>query len=232
MGPASLPTKIVTGAILFCVPVLLAALAVPRFLQGARTEAFRSVVDSGALGERLSASSYRAAAAAYADTAPEDAEGLADRAQVLVLTAENDPATISRSRDLVIRSLLDAPSNPQAWLLFCQIEDRRTPQAAVACLDRAFTVSAFDWYTAGRRMSLAAVNWSFLNERVRNKAVSLVLPMWNSTGWTSGLTLRGALYDLSLSNEGRQLLRAGFATDREALRSFNRFVLDERFNGH
>ena len=139
------------------------------------------------MGERLAPSTYRAASDALAGASDDDGESLSERALVLVLSAEKDPATIAQSRALVIRALQDAPSNSNAWLLLCQIDARRAPTDAVACLDHAFAISPFDWYTAEGRMSLAANEWPYLDERVRDKAVSLVRPMWNTLGWTNTL---------------------------------------------
>lgn len=118
--------------------------------------------------------------------------------------------------------------------MFCQIESRRNPQAAVACLDRAFTIAPYDWYTAGRRMALVADNWPYLDLKLRDEAANLVLPMWRTTypEWTFSLHFYDELYALTLSENGRALLRAGFISDRDALRAFNRFVMDERFNGN
>jgi hypothetical protein len=231
MGATPLPAKIVIGGLLLCIPAFLAVFAVPRLVQGARTEAFHGVVQSASSGERLALSTYHAAAAAYSKTSPSDGEGMADYAQVLVLTSEYDPAILAHSRELAVQALRDAPSNPQAWLLFCQIESRRTPQAAVACLDQAFAIAPYDWYTAGRRMSLVADNWPYLDQPLRDKAVSLVLPMWRTTEpeWHFPLHFYFELYALTTSDNGRALLRAGFSPDREALRAFNRFVIGQSF---
>jgi hypothetical protein len=224
------PAKIVIGGIFLCVPVLLAALALPRFLLGASIEPYGGVIDSALLGVRLAPSTYHAASDALAGASDDDGESLTDRARVLVMSAEKDPATIAQSRALVVHALQDAPSNANGWTLLCQIDAHHAPTDAVACLDHAFTISPYDWYTAEWRMSLAANEWPFLDERVRDKAVSLVRPMWNTLGWTSELTLRGALYDLSSTENGRQLLRAGFAGHREELRDFNRYVIEENAN--
>jgi len=230
MASAPLPAKIVIGGIFLCVPVLLAVLAVPRFLLGVRIEPFSGVIDSGLLGERLPPSIYRAASDALAGASDDDGESLSNRALVLVMSADRDPATIAQSRALVIHALQDAPSNTNAWTLLCQIDTRRAPTDAVACLDHAFAISPFDWYTAEWRMSLAAYEWPYLDERVRDKAVGLVLPMWNTLGWTNTFTLRHALYDLSFTENGRQLLRAGFAGHRSELRDFNRYIFEENAN--
>ena len=230
MATTARPAKIVIGGIFLCVPVLLAVLAVPRFLEGVRIEPYGGVIDSGLLGERLAPSTYRAASDALAGAADNDGESLSDRARVLVMSAQTDPATIAQSRALVVRSLQASPSNANAWTLLCQIEAHHAPTDAVACLNHAFAISPFDWYTAEWRMSLAADEWPFLDERVRDKAVGLVLPMWNTLGWTSGLTLHHALYDLSFTENGRQLLRAGFAGHRAELRDFNRYIFEENAN--
>ena len=230
MASTPRPAKIVIGGVLLCVPVLLAALALPRFLLGVSIEPFGGVIDSGLLGERLAPSTYRAASDALSGASDDDGESLSERARVLVLSAEKDPATIAQSRALAIHALQDAPSNANAWILLCQIDARRAPTDGVTCLDHAFAISPFDWYTAEWRMSLAADEWPYLDERVRDRAVSLVLPMWKVVWPVSEATLRPALYRLSFTSNGRQLLRAGFAGHRPELRDFNRYVIEENAN--
>jgi hypothetical protein len=228
MASTPRPAQIALGGVLLCVPVLLGVLAFPRFLAGARVEPFHNVITQAELGQKLPPSIYRAAADALAGAPDADGQSQSDRARALVLSADKDPATIAQSRVLVVRALLDGPSNANAWTLLCQIDARRTPQAGVACLDNAFTISPYDWYTADWRMNLVASEWPYLDERVRDQAVSLILPMW-SLVWPQDdtVTLRGVLYDLSFTEDGRQLLRAGFAGHRNDLRDFNRYVIEK-----
>jgi hypothetical protein len=226
-----LQAKIVVGGILLCVPALLAFLAGPRLALGLNVAAFHHVIDQGLLGEKLPAIRYRAAADALADASPDDGESLSDRAQVLALSAPNDPATLSEARALIVAALRDAPSNPNGWLLLCQIDFERKAPNAAGCLDNAFAIAPYDWYTADRRMLLTASEWPYLNERARNKAVSVILPMWNIVWPINNFTLRGTLYELSFTENGRQLLRAGFAGHRDDLREFNRFIIEENTYG-
>jgi hypothetical protein len=227
MSSMPLQARIVVGGILLCVPALLAALAVPRLSQGLSVIAFHSVIDRGLLGAKLPAIQYRAAADALADTSPRDGESLTERAQVLTLSAADNPATLAEARNLVVDALRDGPSNPTGWLLLCQIEAQQKSKGAVDCLSNAFSIGSYDWYTAGRRMSLVASEWPYLTEPVRDKAVTYILPMWNTLGWPSGFTLREPLYALSFTENGRQLLRAGFAGHRDDLRDFNRYIIEE-----
>ena len=223
----SMPLRIVVGGLLLSVPVVLATLAIPRLSQGLGVVGFRAVIDQGLLGAKLPAIQYRAAADALADASPEDGESLTERAQVLALSGTDNPATLAAAHSLVVDALRDAPSNPSGWLLLCQIEAQQKSAGAVGCLDNAFAIGAYDWYTAGRRMSLVASEWPYLTEPVRDKAVTYIMPMWNTTGWSSGLTLRQDLYALSFTQNGRQLLRAGFAGHRDDLRDFNRYIIEE-----
>ena len=230
MASTPRPAKIVIGGILLCVPVLFAVLAVPRFLRGLSAEPFHRVIDAAELGERLPASTDRAAADALADAAPDDGQSLAEHALTLVLSADRDPAALARARTLVVDSLRAAPSNPNAWLLLCQIDAHSDPDTANACLANALRVSAYDWYTTGARMRLVAEQWPYLDERVRDKAVSLIMPMWTAVD-PFGRSLHGALYQLSFTANGRQLLRAGFAGHRDDLRDFNHYIFLENVYG-
>jgi len=231
MASTSRPANIIIGGLLLFVPALLAALALPRLLQGVRAEPFHRVVDFAQLGKRLSPSTYRAAADALAGASENDGESLSERAQILVLSAGNDPATLVRSRALAVDALRAGPSNPDAWLVLCQIDSLQSPTAANRCLDGAFTIAPYDWYTAERRMQLTAQEWPYLDEHVRDKAVSVVLPMWNIVWPMSNYTLRGTLYELSFTDNGRQLLRAGFAGHRSELRDFNRYIIESNTYG-
>ncbi|HTW36535.1 MAG TPA: hypothetical protein VMD53_18095 [Rhizomicrobium sp.] len=230
MASTPRPAKIVIGGLLLCVPALLAALALPRFMQGMRAEPFHRVIESAELGEHLPAETYRAAADALAGAPDEDGESLYERAQVLALSADNNSTTLLQARALTVQALRAEPTSPGAWLLLCQIDARQSSAAASRCLADAFAVAPYDWYTAERRMLLTASEWSYLDERARDKAVSVVLPMWTVVWPINNATLRGTLYELSFTKNGRQLLRAGFAGHRDDLRDFNRYIIEE--NGH
>jgi hypothetical protein len=225
------PAKIVIGGLLLSVPALLVVLALPRFLQGVAAEPYHRVIDSAELGENLPAATYRDASRALAGASDNDGESLYERAQLLVLSAQTDPSTIAQARILDVRALRAEPSSPSAWLLLCQIDALKSPSDADTCLANAFAVGPYDWYTADRRMLLAAKEWPFLDENTRNKAVSVVLPMWTVVWPISNATLRGVLYQLSFTEDGRQLLRAGFAGHRDDLRAFNRYIIDENAYG-
>jgi hypothetical protein len=80
-------------------------------------------------------------------------------------------------------------------------------------------------------MLLLAAEWPYLDGPLRDSAVNIVLPMWNTDEWSNGSTLRYVLLDLSRTANGRQLLLAGLISDPEALRSFNRWAIGERIYG-
>jgi hypothetical protein len=231
MASTQRSAKIVIGGLLLSVPVLLAVLALPRFLHGVAAEPFHRVIDSAELGETLPAATYRDASNALAGASADDGESLYERAQLLVLSAQTDPPTIAQSRILDVSALRAEPSNPSAWLLLCQIDALKSPSAADTCLANAFAVGPYDWYTADRRMLLVAKEWPYLDDSTRNKAVGLVLPMWTLVWPINNATLRGVLYQLSFTEDGRQLLRAGFEGHRNDLREFNRYIIEENTYG-
>jgi hypothetical protein len=229
----STPTSIrfIFGAFLLVVPALLADAAIPRLIAGARTETSHRLVLSAIFGQNIPIESARAAAETFEDVPTDDGDDRAQGAEFLSLAANDDPGMLVLARQHAVEALAHAPTNPRAWTLLCALETDRSPQRAVACLDTGFVIARYDWFTADWRMRLVAIEWPILDERLRDSATSLILPMWNSAQWSSGQTLRDALYDLSRSDTGRQLLRAGLVSDREALRSFNRFVIEERLSG-
>ncbi len=231
MTAAQITKTVLAGGMLLGVPAILSVLAAPRLVGGLGIEPAYRLVGEATLGVPLSASATRAAASAYAGVATDDADNLAQRAEFLKLADGNDPRKLLEVRELLIRSLTHAPVNPRAWTLLCRVEAKQSPARAVACLDTGFFVAPFDWFITGQRMSLVAAEWPYLDERLRDAAANEILPMWNSAGWSNGRTLRYALYDLSRFSNGRQLLRAGFISDRKALFAFNRFVVQERING-
>ncbi len=224
--------RIVFGTLLLVVPALFACAAIPRLIFGLRTEATYRLVMSATFGKSVPVDSARAAAEAFARAPSDDGGDRAMAAEFLALGALGDPATLARSFRIVSESLAHAPANPRAWTLLCELEANRSPARAVACLDASFTIGRYDWFTAGRRMRLVAFEWPYLDERLRDQAASLVIPMWNTwPQWTESVTLRKVLYELTRSDAGRQLLRAGLISEPETLRSFNRFVIKERMNG-
>jgi hypothetical protein len=225
------PVRIVIGMLLLCVPTLLAYAAVPRLLFGLQTEPAHRSVLSATSSESVSVESAQIAAKDFEGAPSDDGDDEAQAAEFLARTAGANRATLSQVRKEVIDALTHAPTNPRAWTLLCEIKTtEQMPARTVTCLDTVFSLVRYDWFTADRRMRLVAYEWPYLDQGVRDSAVQLILPMWNSTDWIDGSTLRGALYDLSLSENGRQLLKAGMISDRQALRDFNRFVIHERMD--
>jgi len=223
--------RAVVALLLMFVPVLLAYAAIPRFNFGWRIEPEHRVVLSSILQQSLTVDSALRGAAAFAQAPPGDGDDLAQSGEFLALASPSEPALLLRSRESVSEALAYAPANPRAWTLLCELDAAQSSPRIVSCLDTAFALTQYDWFTAERRMRLVAEEWPFLDESLRDKAVNVVLPMWTSPRWVNGWTLQYVLYDLSRSANGRQLLRAGFIADRDALRSFNRFVIQVRTDG-
>jgi hypothetical protein len=232
MMPPSTPVRVAIGALLLLVPAFLACTAIPRLVFGLRSEAAHRLVQAALVGQKVSGESARAAAAAFEQAPQGDGDDKAQVAEFLALAAGGNPAMYLHARQEVTEALAHSPANARAWTLVCEIDATIAPARAVACLDTDFAIARYDWFTAGRRMRLVAYEWPFLDETLRDSAASLIIPMWNTAQWANGLTLRDALYELSRTDDGRQLLRAGLIPDREALRSFNRFVIRERTDGH
>jgi hypothetical protein len=225
--------KIVIGVLFLSVPALLTYAAVPRMLFGLQTEPAHRLVLSATVGESVPVESAQIAAKVFERAPSDDGDDEAQAAEFLARTAGTNHTTLSQARREAIDALAHAPANPRAWTLLCEIKaTEKVPSKVVACLDTVFSLVRYDWFTADRRMRLVAYEWPYLDQGLRDSAVELILPMWNSTQWIDGSTLRGTLYDLSRSEGGRQLLRAGLISDRQALRDFNRFVILERMNAN
>lgn len=228
MPPAGLRIKAVFAIIALLPPLFLVSRAAPAFIAGLGVESARGTVERMIAGQTQSRSAYRDAAAAL--WRAEDGESLAERAELLA-RASNDPRAVDRAYELVSEGVARAPADPRAWVLLCAIEASRDPGRGAFCLDRGFFVGRYDWYAMPWRMELAAREWPYLDQHVRDAAASFVLPMWNTEEWGDGNDLRAALFDLSETADGRQLLRAGFLADRNALRRFNHWVLRKRIDG-
>jgi hypothetical protein len=231
MMPPSTPVRVAFGAVLLLVPAVLACAAVPRLVFGLRSEAAHRLVQAAIFGQPVPGESARAAAAAFQQAPPGDGDDEAQAAEFLALAAGGDRAMYLRARQEVTVALAHSPANARGWTLLCEIDATLSPAHAVACLDTGFVIARYDWFTAGRRIKLVAYEWPFLDEPLRDTAARVIIPMWNTAQWANGLTLRDALYDLSRSDDGRQLLRAGLISDRAVLRRFNRFVIRERTDG-
>jgi len=239
MNMTPIPVKLaVTGVLLF-VPLFLLSEAVPRLVYGLRIEPVYRLVQATISGNPVPWETARAAAEKFRDAPYGDGNDLTQAAEFLSKSSRGNSTVLLQSRSLLLDALSHTPTNPRAWTLFCQIEALTQPADAVRCLDKGFYISRYDWFTISQNMRLVALEWPWLDEPLRNEAVELVIPMWETTEWMwttpqwiDGTTLRYALYDLSGSDNGRQLLLAGFLSDPEALRSFNRFVIRGRRSGH
>jgi hypothetical protein len=225
---SALAIRTACAVLLLCVPVLLAAAALPRLAFGFQTEAADRLVLSATLGEPIPAASAQAAAAGFGRAPSDDGDDHVWEAEFTMLGPSPDT---ERARRVVSEALADAPANVRGWILLCELEANASPMRGVGCLDTGYFIAQFDWFTTDRRMQLIAREWPYLDERLRDAATQAILPMWHTTEWSNALTLHGALYDLSRSDDGRQLLRAGFIADREEMHAFNRFVIEERMNG-
>jgi len=226
------PVRTFLGIVLLIVPAALIYLAIPRFTFGLSSASTERLVLLATYQQSISLQAARAAATALERAPAEDGNDLAQASEFLALGAAGDSILLARSRASAIAAITHAPTNPLAWTLLCEAEASRRPLPAVSCLDTSFSLTRYDWFTADERMRLIAEEWPFLNESLRDSAAGLIIPMWYSAHWDYGLTLRNTLYNLSRSENGRQLLRAGFAGDRQALRDFNRFAIQKQFDGY
>lgn len=227
---ASMPTRIVIGALLLCVPAALATLAAPRFVEGLRIAPVQSVAVAVTVGDVLPVSHYRAAADEFGNAPVEDGADHAWQAVFLALSTGTDATSLQRTRAAAMQALVHAPLDTSAWTVLCEKEALFSNARAVACLDKGFPLMRYDWFTARNHLFSVANQWPYLDERLRDSAVKLILPMWRSPQWENGSTLRYVLLDLSNTPDGRQLLLAGLAPNRDELRAFNRWVILERIN--
>src|SRR5271166_2604900 len=135
MHSTSIFERLIFAVVLLSVPALFAHAAVPRLLFGLRTDGADRVIQSVTLGQSVPAASARAVAAAF-DRAPlDDGDDRARGAEFRALSSPGDSATLSQSREALLEALTHAPANSRAWTLLCEIEAKRAPPSAVACLD-------------------------------------------------------------------------------------------------
>jgi hypothetical protein len=226
MRSTRLFARALTAALLLCVPLGLTVLALPRMMQGARTGPALFVTRSAIVGLPFSHEQYRAALDAYAATPSDDGDDLAWKAELSRLAGVPLPVV----REEAVDALDHEPGNVRVWTLLCEIESKRSPAAAVSCLDLAFQVGSYDWFTTRRRMTLVAAEWPYLDEKLRDAAVARVLPMWHSNRWINGISLRGVLYSLGTTANGRQMIEAGFGTDATLYRKFLIQLILEELN--
>jgi hypothetical protein len=231
MTPTQVPARIFFGVVFLIMPGLLLYAAFPRLIFGLKTEPAHSLALSAELGQMVPAESAEIAATTFESAPRTDGDDDTLAAEFVMLSAAGKPPDLSKLNQMVAEALRYSPANARAWMLYCDEESRRSWSRAIACLDVQFQISPYDWFTAEQRMQLVAREWPYLDERLRDKAAALVIPMWHTTQWLDGSTLRYSLYNLSRTENGRQLLRAGMTSDRETLRSFNRFVIMEHTYG-
>ncbi len=222
--------KLSLGTLLLVIPALLAIAAWGRFVQGLYVEPLQPVVDETIDGDELSVSLYEQAASLLRETPLDDGDQLAWRGRFEALAAGSDPARLRTARVLTEAALRQSPANIDAWTTLCGLDAAMAADTS-PCLGRAFRVGAYDWYTAQRRMMIAAAAWSYLSEDVRDRAVSLVKPMWETDHWPDGSSLHPALFELARSDGGRQMLRAGLMSDAEAFKAFKRALIMDEVRG-
>lgn len=212
------------------VPAILLLLGVPRLIEGVGTERALPAVNAAVAGERLPIARWQLAAHDLAVTMPENGDGLIRRAETVFLAANGNAEGLAQARSVVVDGLTRAPMNPRGWTLLCEIDARIAPADAPRCMDTGFFVAPFDWFVARRRALLAADLWPTLDSDVQGAAARRIRLMWESDRWDDH-RVKFALLDVYRAPNGAALLTAGFKDDREQLRAFNRWVIEELMYG-
>lgn len=228
--------RLLLAAILLCVPVALAWLALPRLEIGIKIAPTAEVMEGVVTSEPLPRERFVAAAAAFANLPDDDGDGMAQKAEFEALAAGENKGQLLKAREDAIASLMLQPTNPRTWTVLCEIEAATSTGYAsasrvVTCLDKVFMVAPLDWFTAPSRMKLVVVEWPFLDSRLRNEAVALVLPMWHTDNMSNARTLRVVLKDMNQTQDGRAILRAGLASEPGQLHAFYHWMIEEALNG-
>jgi len=213
------------------VPAVLILLAVPRLIEGVGAERALPAVNAGVSGDRLPIDRWRYAANDLSLTMPNNGDGLIRRAEMLYLAANGNLEGMAQAKAVVIDGLTLAPANPRGWTLLCEIDARIALSEAPRCMDTGFFVAPFDWFVARRRALLAAQLWPMLDADTQEAAARRVRLMWESDHWDDH-RVKFALYDVYQAPNGAALLTAGFRSDKDELREFNRWLIRQQMYGN
>ncbi len=204
------------GLLLLAVPLVLAALAWPRFIESASAPAVIRVETDRLLARDVPRDRLALASRDLHRIAPGNGEALAWRAELDALLAGSNDAALERARSTLLDGLSNAPANPRGWILLCEIEVAIHRDRAAPCMDTAFYVGPFDWFIAERRTVLTAYLWPQLDRDTQDAAARRLRLIWEDE------RLRAIALEAAKQPNGAALVVAAFAQDAASLRDFER----------
>ena len=207
---------LLTALLLVAVPVVLCALAIPRFTESASSPVVTGVETDRLFAREVPRERLARASRDLRQIAPGDGDALAWRAEIDAIRAGSNVDALQNARATLLESLSHAPANPRAWTLLCELEIRIDRGRAAACMDTAFYVGPFDWFLAQRRTLLSAWLWPQLDRDTQDAAARRLHLIWDDR------QLHGIALDAGLEPNGAALVMAAFAHDNASLAAFER----------
>src|SRR5215471_15784112 len=90
-----------------------------------------------------------------------------------------EQSSAENAQTTLLEALSAAPANPRGWTLLCEIEINIDRDRAASCMDTAFYIGPFDWFTARRRTVLSAYLWPQLDRDTQDAAARRLRLIWD-----------------------------------------------------
>jgi hypothetical protein len=194
---------------LAAIPVVLIALAIPRFEAGLASTPARSVLRDRLFNYAVHPIRLARAEKALSRGAAGDGDNTLWRAELQALLARNDVHRLEDARSLAIEGLGENPASTRGWTLLCELDVVLKRADAGRCLDTAFFIGPFDWFVAQRRTALSVQLWASLDSDTQDAAARRLRLIWETPG------LRFIDFDVAKNANGLVALGRAFDSDPE-----------------
>jgi hypothetical protein len=207
----TVPVAIAAGLLLL-VPLALAALAIPRFIDGLLIARVRTVLVDRLYERSIPAPTASKTAALLSGFVSPDGEMKLWQAELEGVSAATDPARLARAHADALEGLKYEPASPRGWTLLCELDVNLHSPDAGTCMNTAFYIGPFDWFVSRRRSVLAAFLWPALDADTRAAAARRLHIMWETDigGYPH---MRDVLYDVARTQHGLQNINQAFVGD-------------------
>ena len=205
--------RILRIVLLLAPPLILMALALPRFFGGLALDATFPVPAGMASNRVFSRETYARTAAVLAVVDPADGEAQLLRAQAI--SQAGAPAVIVRP--MVERALGQAPTSIQGWMLLSEASLGADPASAVKALQMVMDLSPHDYWLVGRKTRTGARLWERLSPDTQQDLLYQARRVWTAP------SLRSELLPLIRVEGGSMLMTRAIAQPDE-IRALNRYI--------
>jgi hypothetical protein len=196
-------------------PIILVAMAAPRFFSGIAIDAAFPVPARMEMNVPLDLAQYQRAAKALAYANAADGDAWILRAEATSFAGEGGAGAMLQE------GLRRNPSSARGWMLFVEAT-ADAPERARA-LEFLLGKFPYEYWIAGRKVSAGATLWNDVSEEARAAILAEGRRLWTEP------TLHEQLWPVLTTDGGPELLTRAFADDPDSLRELNRWVALRRW---